>query len=94
MVGDAPGVKAIVVAHDCYNPGYDHQPFDPAKPAYAEKHPPVARYERITLLVDENDRRYQSEDIADAAEVLALVDDDPATILFQMLATDGFVTSE
>ena len=52
----------------------------------------VAAY--FTTLVDENDRRYLGEGILDAAAILTLVGDDPSTIVWQILATDGFIVSE
>lgn len=55
LVGDAGDVHAAIVAHDCYNPQYNRNPFNPAKPLYAENHPPVDRYERITVMIGESE---------------------------------------
>lgn len=50
----------------------------------------VAGY--FTRLVDQNQAAYRSDDIADAVDLLALVDAVPSSIVWQMLAVDRFVT--
>lgn len=52
----------------------------------------VAAY--FTELVDQNDCDYQSQDIPDAVALLAPVDDVPSTVVWQMLAADGFVSAQ
>ena len=55
LIGDTGDVQAAVIAHDCYNPKYNHSPFRVKESRYAEKHPPVDRYERIVVTVRENE---------------------------------------
>jgi hypothetical protein len=51
LVGSSETVQASIIAHDCYNPVFNHSPFKRGE-QYAEKHPPVERYERATVLID------------------------------------------
>ena len=55
LIGAADGVQASVVASDSYNPRYNHHPYDVNKQHKVEGHPPVDRYERATVLIDEDE---------------------------------------
>jgi hypothetical protein len=54
LIGKSDIAQASIIAHDCYNPRFNHSPFKHGEP-YAEKHPPVQRYERANVLVDVGD---------------------------------------
>jgi hypothetical protein len=54
LIGKSDHVQASIIAHDCYNPRFNHTPFKHGEP-HAEKHPPVERYERASVLVEVDD---------------------------------------